>query len=99
MENHQFFDFLLFGDFIDLLIFFLNFLFFGILLLYTYVLFSYILMFFDFFIFFEFFFFSFGQVKGNAEDGRSRHRPTKVFEFAKIVLRPKRSQLLGASCN
>ena len=28
-------------------------------------------------------FFAFGQVKGNARDGRSRHRPTKVFEFVK----------------
>ena len=28
-------------------------------------------------------FFTFGQVKGNARYGRSRHRPTKVFEFCK----------------
>ena len=32
-------------------------------------------------------FFTFGQVKGNAHYGRSRHRPTKVFEFEKLILR------------
>ena len=33
-------------------------------------------------------FFTFGQVKGNARDGRSRHQPTNVFEFVKLILRP-----------
>ena len=29
--------------------------------------------------------FTFGQVKGNARDGRSRHRPTKASEFVKLI--------------
>ena len=44
------------------------------------------------FLFFFERFLTFGQVTGNARDGRSRHRPTKVFEFAKLILRPRRSQ-------
>ena len=31
-------------------------------------------------------FFAFGQAKGNARHGGSRHRPTKVFEFVKFNL-------------
>ena len=31
-------------------------------------------------------FFIFGQVKGDAWDGRSQHQPTKVFEFCKVIL-------------
>ena len=31
--------------------------------------------------------FSFGQIKSNAEDGRSRHRPTKIFKFVESILR------------
>ena len=43
--------------------------------------------FFAFLFIFVFFFkfFTFGQVKGNARDGWSRHRPTKVFEFVKLI--------------
>ena len=33
-------------------------------------------------------FFTFGQVKNNARYGRSRHVPTKVVEFVKLILRP-----------
>ena len=43
--------------------------------------------------------FTFGQVKGNARDGRSRHppsnRPTKVLECVKLILRPWRSQQIA----
>ena len=59
-------------------------------------LFLFVLFFFTSFLFMFFFvfwkFFTFGQVKGNARCGRSRHRPIKVFEFVKLIFRPWRSQ-------
>ena len=39
-----------------------------------------------FFSFFKGFFFIFGQAKGTARHGRSRHPPTKVFEFCEVNL-------------
>ena len=49
---------------------------------------------------------TFGQVERNARYGRSRHRPTQVFEFVKLLLRPKKvaiktrtgPTLVGAEC-
>ena len=46
------------------------------------------LRFFSFFVFF----FSLHSGRPKERHGRSRHRPTKVFEFVKLILRPRRSQ-------
>ena len=49
------------------------------------------LRFFSFSCFCFYRFFTFGQVKGNARYGRSRHQP-KILQFVKLILRPERSQ-------
>ena len=89
------FDFFVFFDFFYVFHFFL--LFFSLFLFLFLLAFLFILFFLVFFacVSFKFFvfvrFYTFGQVKGDARDGRVA-TPAKVFEFVKSLLRPKRSQ-------